>query len=210
MTFLPVTEGKPGKQEADEKDSALEEPVLLGQINGVFGVRGWLKVFSDTEPRENIVQYKSWLICRQNARGKTDWVEVRLLEGKRHGKNVIVRLDGVDTREQAADLVGYQVAVQKDQLPKLPEGEYYWSDLIGLEVSNTEGRVLGTVKRLFETGANDVLVVESRPQDSAAATTAAATTGVAAEILIPWVLDHFVLEVDRVERRILVDWQEDY
>lgn len=187
-----------------------EELVLLGAINGVFGVKGWLKVFSDTEPRENIVKYKSWLISRQSSRSASvDWREIRLLEGKRHSKNVIVRLQGIDSREQAESLVGYQVAVRKDQLPKLPDGEYYWSDLIGLEVRNTDGRVLGTVKRLFETGANDVMVVDSGSlADSGSEPSAASSGGI--EILIPWVLDHFVLEVDRVERRILVDWQEDY
>ncbi len=238
--------GASGLVSGQSNCGSTEEPVLLGQINGVFGVRGWLKVFSDTEPRENIVQYKKWLIARRVGRvagvarkdggvarqnsgagstGVTDdveWKEVRLLEGKRHGKNVIVRLEGIDSREQAEVLVGYQVAVERQQLPKLPQGEYYWSDLIGLEVANTEGRVLGTVKRLFETGANDVLVVAgqgSLEDDNSVSETAAEnpderppgkSSVAAAEILIPWVLDHFVLEVDKVGRRIIVDWQEDY
>ncbi len=199
-----------------------QEVVLLGQINGVFGVRGWLKVFSDTKPRENIVQYKNWMISKSTFRTNSvgagtettasenageskkessgqNWREVKLLEGKRHGKNVIVRLEGIDTREQAADLVGYRIAVSKSQLPDLPQGEYYWSDLIGLEVINTAGVTLGVVKRLMETGANDVLVVDRR-----------SASDTATEILIPWVFDHFVFEVDLAAQRILVDWEEDY
>lgn len=190
-----------------------QEVIPLGHINGVFGVRGWLKVFSDTKPRENIVQYKNWMIGkpgREAAAAGLDWREVKLLEGKRHGKNVIVRLDGVDTREQAADLVGYQIAVSKSQLPDLPKGEYYWSDLIGLEVVNTAGVTLGAVQRLMETGANDVLVVDRQGQATADLEADSEANSAAAEILIPWVLDHFVVEVDVAARRILVDWEEDY
>ena len=182
-----------------------QEVIPLGYINGVFGVRGWLKVFSDTKPRENIVQYKIWMIGKAGqSPGEQNWREVKLLEGKRHGKNVIVRLDGVETREQAADLVGKQIVVSKSQLPELPKGEYYWSDLIGLEVVNTTGVALGVVQRIMETGANDVLVVERQPGAVSSDTLAAA------EILIPWVLDHFIVEVDLATGKILVDWEEDY
>lgn len=179
------------------------ETVPLGHINGVFGVRGWLKVFSDTAPRENIIEYKTWLLSGQAVKGNKalasritaeGWCEVKLLEGRRQGKNVVVRLDGIDEREQAESLLGAKIAVRRSQLLALPEGEYYWSDLIGQTVVNREGQVLGVVKRLFETGANDVLVVEEGGR----------------EILIPWVLEHFVIHVDRDSRQILVDWQEDY
>ena len=210
------------------EDQSQQEIVLLGHINGVFGVKGWLKVFSDTEPRENIVRYKIWKIGEGDKRGSPvvnnspgvvkapenrKWRDIKLLEGKRHGKNVIVRLEGVETRDQAAELVGSLVAVEKNELPELPSGEYYWSDLIGLSVVSTSGPVLGKVERLMETGANDVLVVSA--QDSGTDNGDVESSGEnlaqnSAEILIPWVLDHFVLEVDLAARRILVDWQEDY
>lgn len=150
----------------------------------MFGVRGWVKVFSHTEPREGILGYGPWLVGEGDA-----WREVAVIDGRAHGKGVVARLEGVDDRGGAAALVGAGIAVHRDRLPPLPPGEYYHADLVGLEVVNTDGVVLGAVSHLFATGANQVMVVQGER-----------------ERLLPFVQGQVVLEVDLAERRIRVDW----
>ncbi|BCX87826.1 16S rRNA processing protein RimM [Methylomarinovum tepidoasis] len=170
--------------------TATDREILLGEISGVFGVRGWVKVYSHTQPRENILSYSPW---RLRYRGETR--QVRPLEGRRQGKTVVARLEGVESREQAEALRGAGIFVARSQLPPLPAGEYYWHDLIGLEVRDVEGRVLGRVIRLMETGANDVLVLEG-PEGR--------------EILVPWIRDRVIRRVDLEAGVIEADWDPDY
>jgi len=167
--------------------NAEAEPVVLGRITGVFGVRGWVKVFSYTEPREAVLDYDHWLLS-----GKEGWQPATVAEGQRHGKTVIVRLDGIDDRDQAASLIGTEIGVRKGDLPPTDAGQYYWSDLEGLRVLDRDGRELGTVARLMETGANDVLVVQGER-----------------ERLIPFVMDKVILDVDLAAGVINVDWEWD-
>ncbi|HEB76976.1 MAG TPA: 16S rRNA processing protein RimM, partial [Methylothermaceae bacterium] len=102
---------------------------------------------------------------------------------------------GIDTRDQAEALKGAQISIAREQLPDLPPGEYYWTDLIGLRVIDTEGRDLGQVANLLETGANDVLIVRGAGRR---------------EILIPWIRDRVIRKVDLAAGRIEVDWDPDY
>lgn len=169
----------------------MSDRIYLGHINGLFGVVGWLKVFSDTQPRENIVAYKKWWLKDKQG----EWREYTLEQGKRHGKNVIVKLAAVDDRDLAALLIGCQIAVDRELLPKLAKNEFYWTDLIACSVQDGQGTPLGQVERFFETGAHDVMVVK------------AANGG---ELLIPWVTEHFILEVDLAEKRIVADWDADW
>lgn len=131
-----------------------QEWVALGKVNGLFGVKGWIKVFSDTQPRENILNYSPWFLKHNG-----QWQEFKLLSGKPHGKGVIAQLAGCSDRDIAAELIGSQIAIKREQLPKASPGEYYWSDLKGLKVINLEGIDLGKVASMLETGANDVMVV---------------------------------------------------
>ncbi len=172
------------------KTSAQADPgmVLLGRIAGVFGVRGWVKVFSHTDPIENILDYSPWLLGIDGG-----WREYPLAEGKRHGKGLIARLTGCDDRDQALLLNGCEIAVPRSRLPDLREGDYYWSDLEGLGVESLDGRKLGTVSHLFDTGANDVLVVKGDK-----------------ERLIPFVWDHVIKRVDLEAGVIQVDWDPDF
>jgi len=184
-------------------DNSAAQKIVLGSITGLFGIRGWVKVFSETDPRENIVNYRQWWIKKnQHA---TEWRQVRVLEGRRQGKTVIVSLDGVDSPEVAEALVGQIIAVDRDQLPALGEGEFYWADLVGHEVVNQRDEIMGRVDRLFSTGANDVLVVTTQ-----AVVTAKQKSDPAAEVLIPWILGSVILDVDLPARRIRVDWELDY
>lgn len=130
--------------------------VQFGRISGLFGVQGWLKIFSHARPREAIVDFSPWWVCRDG-----DWREYAVEDGRAHGKGVVVKLAGVDDRDKASELIGGEIAIPLAQLPPLAKGEYYWAQLVGLEVVTLAGQRLGTVDHLFETGANDVLVVRN-------------------------------------------------
>lgn len=130
--------------------------VQLGRISGLFGVQGWVKVFSDTRPREAIVNYSPWFVKL----GGT-WREIEVEDGRAHGKGVVAKLAGFDDRDRATGLVGAEIAVKIGQLPPPKQGEYYWAQLVGLEVVNLAGERFGKVSHLLETGANDVIVVRN-------------------------------------------------
>lgn len=158
-------------------------------MSGVFGVKGWVKVYSFTDPRENILQYSPWILQKNS---KTQ--EVKLLGGRRQGNLVIAELQGISDRDLAAELMGADILIRKQQLPKASDGEYYWADLIGLEVRNQEGCKLGKVDHLLETGANDVLVVVDGDL----------------ERLIPFLQQSTILKIDLDDGLIIVDWDPDF
>lgn len=170
-----------------------DEKIFVGKINGLHGVKGWVKVFSDTDPREGITQYGSWFVQLPNANAG-QWREIKLEAGRPQAKTVVAKLEGYDDRDEAMQLVGALIAISSHQLKSLNQNEYYWRDLIGLRVVNQQNVELGIVDNLFETGANDVLVVKDGTQ----------------ERLVPWTLGHAVLEVDIEQGVISVDWDEDF
>lgn len=128
--------------------------VNLGHVTGPFGVKGWLKVYSHTEPRENIVTYPAWTLAHEG-----EQLQVRVEQGQRSGKYVVAKLEGIDDRAGAERWVGAEIWVERQALPPCDPGEYYWVDLEGLEVRNSRGEVLGQVDHVMATGANDVLVL---------------------------------------------------
>jgi len=162
-------------------------PVVLGRIVGLFGIRGWVKVFSYTQPREAVLDYDHWQLRRD-----TGWQIAEVAEGQRHGKGVIARLRGIEDRDAAAELVGSDIAIAREELPDPGAGRYYWADLEGMTVVRKDGTEIGTVAYVMETGANDVLVVDGDT-----------------ERLIPFVPGKVILDVDLAERRIRVDWEWD-
>ncbi len=163
------------------------KPVVLGRISGLYGVKGWVKVFSYTEPREAILGYRACLLGQEGR-----WEPARIAEGRRHGKGVVVRIAATEDRDAAAKLVGAEIAVARAELPAPAAGEYYWADLEGLRVLRRDGSELGIVAYLMATGAHDVMVVQGD-----------------AETLIPFVPDEIVLDVDLVSGVIRVDWEWD-
>lgn len=167
--------------------SAEQKWVILGRVSGVFGVKGWLKVQSYTEPRDNIIGFGAWTL-RMNGVDRAFEVE----DGHSHAGSVVTKLQGIDDRDRARDLVGADIVVPREQLPATKAGELYWTDLEGLEVRTTTGLVLGKVDHLLATGGNDVLVLDSTP-----------------ERLIPFV-DGVVKQVDLEQGLIVVDWAPDY
>ncbi|WP_444998109.1 ribosome maturation factor RimM [Aliikangiella sp. IMCC44359] len=173
-----------------------ESPVVIGKITGVYGVKGWVKVFSHTEPRINIVQYNPWFI-RQ---GK-EWKEFRLVNGRAQGKTIVAQIDGINDRNLAEAMIGNEIAIEQSQLKKLGANDFYWRDLEGLEVINQEG-TLGSISHLIETGANDVMVVHLTPEK--------AKKRKMKEIMIPYLMDDVVKSVDLDNKRIQVDWDDEY
>ena len=163
------------------------DPVVLGRITGLFGVRGWVKVYSYTEPREAVLDYKSWLLLKHDERQP-----VTVAEGKRHSKTVIARIEGFDDRDQSATLIGSEIIVPRDALPETADGHYYWSDIEGLRVVHKDGSDIGLVDYMLETGAHDVMVIKGEQ-----------------ERLIPFVKDKVVLDVDLAAGTITVDWEWD-
>ena len=166
-----------------------DDLLSVGEISGVFGVKGWVKVYSFTSPRENVVRYSPWFL-RKNGGLK----ELKLLSGRLQGNGVVALVQDVNDRDQALELVGSEVLIRRAQLP-LPEvGEYYWADLEGLDVRTESGYNLGKVDHLLETGSNDVLVVVDGEK----------------ERLIPFIQPTTVVEVDLENRLMLVDWDPDF
>ncbi|MGR3914214.1 MAG: ribosome maturation factor RimM [Gammaproteobacteria bacterium] len=175
-----------------------DRPLIVGTVAGQHGVRGWLKVFSHMRPREEILQYERWLLAPRHAapaRDAHDWREVEVAAVRAHGKQLLAKVAGIDTRDAAEELAGMRIAVHRAQLPPPAAGEYYWSDLIGMRVVNRDGEMLGRVDHLLETGANDVLSVMRED-----------ARGLCAERLLPWGAG-VIVEVDAAGGCIRVDWE---
>jgi 16S rRNA processing protein RimM len=162
--------------------------VVVGRVSGVHGVRGWLKIRSFTEPRDNIAGFATWILCRN---GREQTVVVEELRGQ--GGAMLAKLRGVDAREQAAEWIGADISVERAQLPRCAPGEYYWVDLEGLEVQTPQGEVLGRVDRLLATGSNDVLVLSGD-----------------GERLIPFVMGDVIRSIDLEKGLIVADWSADF
>lgn len=162
--------------------------IVLGRVTGLFGVKGWVKVFSDTDPREGIVKYSPWLLKQGG-----DWRSIKVEAGQRQGKTVVAKLAGINDRDAAAALIGAEIAVPRDRLPPAAPGEVYWADLEGLAVRTESGIELGMVSHLIETGANDVLVVKGDR-----------------ERLIPFVREQVIRNIDLDQGVLIVDWDPDF
>lgn len=171
--------------------------VTLGRVSGVFGIKGWLRVHSYTRPPENILNYRRWWLSRG------DGVETKVLGSQVQNRSLVVQLsdaagNAIEDREVAAGLIGVEIAVDRDVLPKLGDGEYYWIDLIGLRVESLDGAALGTVTDVTSNGAQDVLVMTAPDGDGEI------------ERLIPIVRPQIVREIDMEAGRIVCDWQPDW
>jgi 16S rRNA processing protein RimM len=162
--------------------------LLVGRISGVFGVQGWVKIYSDTDPRDNIVHYPRWYLQRSG-----QWQTVEVEDGRLQGQLVVAKLRGVNDRDAALALRDVPIAIDRDELEALEDGEYYWADLIGLRVITLDGVALGRVERLIETGANDVLVVAGER-----------------ERLIPYIRGQVIDTIDLESGEIRVDWDPEF
>jgi 16S rRNA processing protein RimM len=159
----------------------------MGRVSGPFGVKGWVKLQPFTEAPENLLAYPTWWF-----RGEGRWQQSRIERGHVQGSSVVVKIAGCEDRDAAALYRGQEVAVSRDALPQPGANEFYWADLVGLKVVNEQGEDLGVVKEVFETGANDVLVVQG-----------------GRERLIPFT-EPVVKQVDVAGGVIRVEWGSDY
>lgn len=167
------------------------EMEVVGRILGVHGVKGWVKVYSHTDPMDNLRHYQPWYL--ENG---SQWESVDIAGFRRQGKGLVAKLAGIDDRDQAAEtLVGRTIAVPTASLPRSGDGTYYWRDLIGLRVQLETGEDLGRVATLMETGANDVLVVRGDGNSLDRQ-----------ERLIPWQLEEVIIQVDLEAGRLVVNW----
>ena len=168
-----------------------ENLIIVGKLGSSYGIRGWLRVFSFTEDPDSLFDYKPWYILRA---GK--WQEVEVESFKPHNQDTIVKLKGIDDRDEANLLTNYEIYVNAQDLPDFDEGDFYWKDLIGCKVVTINGYDLGQVTDLMETGSNDVLVVKANLKDAFGAK----------ERLIPFVEEQFIKYVDLSAKQITVDW----
>lgn len=178
--------------------TVLSNPVVIGRTAAIYGIKGWLKVRSYTEPMENFLGYQNCFIQRQG-----QWQPVEIEAGREYGKGLLIKLKGVDTPEDARLYTGCDVAVAMSDLPPLEQDEFYWRELEGLQVFvDHPGRgrlLLGRVDHLLETGANDVLVVRGDEHSIDRR-----------ERLIPYLPGQVVLAVDIAGGTMLVDWDPDF
>jgi len=161
--------------------------VVMGRVSAPHGVKGWIKVQPFTREIDGLLGYPLWWLGKDG-----EWRQHLIAESAVHGSLVLARLEGCTDREAATALKGAEVAIPRHLLPESGEGEYYWSDLLGIEVVNRRGEHLGRVAKVLETGANNVLVLEGEQ-----------------ELLVPFV-DSVILSVDLAGRRLSVDWELDY
>ena len=160
--------------------------IQIGHVSGVHGIKGWVKIYSLTDPREAIFEYQPWLL------GETE-TEVCFREGKKHGKHLIALLENVNDREQAESLVKRPIAIYRDQFTELSEDEFYWADLNGLSVRLQDGTELGIIDSMLATGANDVMVVKGEK-----------------ERLIPFIPGQYVKNVSLEDGQVIVDWDPEF
>ena len=165
-----------------------DELLVMGRIAAPFGVKGWLRINAYTAAADNLLDYSPWYLKLPEG-----WQAAEPLAGRLHGKGLVVQLKDCHDRDTAAALTGTDIGIYRSQLPPAEADEYYWSDLIGLQVITRDGRVLGVVDHLFETGANDVMVVKGEQ-----------------EYLVPFIAGQVIESVDLEARLIQVDWDPDF
>lgn len=165
--------------------------VILGKVGAVYGIKGWLKIHSFTDDHEAILDYFPWSLKLGNKIQSVD-----ITDWRKHNNGLVVKVAGIDDRDVAQKLVGSEIFVSEDALSDLPEGEFYWRDLIGMTVVTDKGYDLGQVSDIMETGANDVLVVKANLKDGFGKK----------ERLIPYLMDQVILSVSAEDKQICVDW----
>ena len=167
--------------------------VELGKLVGVWGVKGWVKLHSYTRNRKDISQYQTWYLKKPKSNAAA--TSITVLNCREQGQGMVAQLEGVDDRDQALAMSGQVILVKQSDLPALPEGEFYWQQLIGLSVNNDAGPI-GEVHSIMETGANDVLVCKNVEQGGT-------------DVLIPYT-NEVILEVDLERGSMMVDWDKSY
>ena len=185
-----------------------DDAVEVGRILDAWGVKGWLKILPHSSGAETLLAVKSWFLQAPDAKFRpgfnafTGTVTIAVDEAKTHSDSVVAKVIGLDDRNDAEAFRGCRIFLPRSAFPKASKDEYYWVDLIGLNVVNREGVAMGCVRDLMATGPNSVLCVEYPViQDDGITKTD--------ERMIPFV-SAYVDSVDIAGKLITVDWQPDY
>jgi 16S rRNA processing protein RimM len=162
--------------------------IVIGRFGRPHGIKGFVTVHSFTDPRDNILRYTDW-----HAYLDYTWQPIKLLSVEVHNKAIVAQVEGFPEREKVARLTNIEIAVAKEQLAELEPGEYYWHQLVGMNVLNQKGESFGKVMEVMPTGANDVLVVQGEKR-----------------YLIPYLPGQFIINIDDSQQIITVDWDLDF
>ena len=205
--------------------SSDSDRILVGKIVAYFGLQGWVKILSHTEPKDNIFTYPQWWL-KSSKQKNGAWQNFKVLKSKQQGKGLVALFEGINDRNQAEVLMGLNIYIDADQMQELSDDEFYWKDLIGLKVINELGVEFGAVSEIMATGANDVLVVHGVEKDpevlsklkskraktkkSGKKQSIDANLDIKKETLIPYIWEQVIKQVDLENKQILVAWDEDY
>ena len=164
------------------------QKILVGKISNPHGIKGWVKIISFTDPIENILSYKKWIISDKETE-KTYHLE----ESRVQGKKIVIKLENVNDRNDADLLKNLEIYVNRSDLPELDENSYYWEDLVDFNVIDIKGNPVGKVDSLFRTGSNDVLVIIDETKE---------------RLLVPFIMEEVIKYVDLAKELISIDWPE--
>lgn len=189
-----MTVGREATGDRTSRDSvaSVGRKVVLGRIVGAFGIGGWLKIESYTDPPGNILNYSMWQVGQQDA-----WRTVKQIGGRVTAKGVQAALENISDRTAAERLRGELIAVDRDELPAPKAGEYYWDDLLGLDAYSPSGERLGRIDAIRAMPAHPLLAIVGQRD------------GKRVEHLVPLVKQR-LLTVDLDARRATVDWESDW
>ncbi len=177
-----------------QPESAQAPLLVLGKIVSVHGLRGAVKGYSHTQSLDNVLDYPIWTLRKGQQQQ-----QVSVISGRVQGRVLVVQLEGVNDRDAALEKVDWEICVPRSELPGLSDGEYYWHQLVGLQVVTLEGQLLGRIDHLLETGANDVMMVKP-----------CAGSIDQRERLLPYLPDLYVKHIDLAEGVMQVEWDPEF
>lgn len=175
--------------------SSASESLIVGKIGAPYGVKGWVKINSFTQNADSIFAYEPWCLVI----GQGNKQSIKVDQWRFHGKSLVAKLEGVEDRNDAELIKNAEISILTSQLPELVD-DYYWKDLIGMQVVTDKGYDMGVVKDMFETGANDVMLVKAKINDAFGQK----------ERLLPFLHNSVVVEVNKDGNTITVDWDPSF
>ncbi len=165
-----------------------DEWVIVGRFGRPHGIKGFVSVYSFTEPSDNILSYSDWHVSLNHS-----WQPIKILSVQIHNKTIVAQIEGYPERESVALLTNVEIAIRKEQLASLAPDEYYWHQLIGMKVINQQAQEFGRIIEIMPTGSNDVLVVQGEKRH-----------------LIPYLPGQFIIEINDKSQTMIVDWDMDF
>ncbi|PPI88474.1 ribosome maturation factor RimM [Candidatus Pantoea edessiphila] len=186
------------KKESGLDNLFIKEPIIIGKIGSVYGVLGWIKIYSFTERLENIFFYKPWFI---NHIGK--WRKLEVINWKYNNKQIITKFKNINNRNIAYELTNQEIIVNSTQLPSLKDGEYYLKDLLNCKVINQNGFIIGIIIDFIDTKSNHVMVVKPEFTGNSEFNKSKFTKK---KLLIPFIEQRIIQMVDIYKKFIKINW----